>query len=114
MSPGSLPAFPTSYRWCGKTGKSGAFPNNPETGKVGKTGTNFSQPHRCKEAISLVNKVITWRLNTRASWGMVVARIYVIDELSSVYVRACVMEYGFHDLIDQYARARARVMGYGG
>ncbi len=36
--PGSIPDFPTSYRWCGKTGETGTFLKSPEMGKEGKTG----------------------------------------------------------------------------
>lgn len=46
ITPHSLPAFPTSYRWCGKSGKTGTIPNNTETGKAGKNGNQFFQPHQ--------------------------------------------------------------------
>ena len=86
---GSLSDFPTSYRWCGKIGKTGAFPKSPETGKAGKTGTIFFSCTFYKEAIFLVNNVINWRLNTRASWSL-----GYMNKYTNTRERARVMGYG--------------------
>lgn len=111
--PVPLPLFPPPIGGVGKPGKLELSRIVPKREKRGKREPVFFSGISCKEAIFLVTNVINRRLNTRASWGLALAPIHVISKLVQS-TRVCVMEFGLYELIYQYARARARVMGYGG